>query len=323
MSNLLTVTGRAGRTTSCPARTRAYDLCPPTLIALTALGTWEISPVRSATAETTASTLRAPTSLVVVISPSASSVIVDWPSRMVAVYVLPEPTRKVRSLVARLMPRTRTPVAIGSRVPAWPTLRVPHSRRQRATTSWLVQPAGLSTMRSPSGVVIVYGAILGGVELLVRVCITGIGGTSGGRRHLRVALLGRQKQILHVGRTLRKGVRDELQGWRQPDADDFAHCRAELALARLESHLSLSAFVLATEHGVEDRRILQIAGHPHVGDRDEAQSLVLDPVLQRLGDEHLDAVRNLLRARRISHGPTFLAMTGGGTGTMDDPQSPS
>ena len=40
------------------------------------------------------------------------------------------------SRVARSTPSTSTPVAIGSRVPAWPTLRVPASRRTRATTSW-------------------------------------------------------------------------------------------------------------------------------------------------------------------------------------------
>src|SRR5215218_6626738 len=38
---------------------------------------------------------------------------------------------------------------MGSRVPAWPTFRVPASRRIRPTTSWLVQPCGLSTITSP------------------------------------------------------------------------------------------------------------------------------------------------------------------------------
>src|SRR6266536_4558802 len=45
----------------------------------------------------------------------------------------------------------RTPVAIGSRVPPWPTRRVRASRRTRATTSWEVIPAGLSTTTSPPG----------------------------------------------------------------------------------------------------------------------------------------------------------------------------
>src|SRR4051812_27644907 len=47
------------------------------------------------------------------------------------------------------MPTTSTPVAAGSRVPACPTARVPRRRRSRATTSWLVGPAGLSTTRMP------------------------------------------------------------------------------------------------------------------------------------------------------------------------------
>ena len=51
--------------------------------------------------------------------------------------------------VARPSPTRRTPVASGSRVPAWPTRRWPKSRRQRATTSWDVQPASLSTTTRP------------------------------------------------------------------------------------------------------------------------------------------------------------------------------
>ena len=41
-------------------------------------------------------------------------------------------------------------MAIGSSVPAWPILRVRRIRRSRATTSWLVSPAGLSTITSPA-----------------------------------------------------------------------------------------------------------------------------------------------------------------------------
>src|ERR1700733_11680086 len=44
---------------------------------------------------------------------------------------------------------TRTPVPIGSSVPAWPTRRVWARRRIRATTSCEVMPPGLSTMTSP------------------------------------------------------------------------------------------------------------------------------------------------------------------------------
>src|ERR1700749_2059233 len=47
------------------------------------------------------------------------------------------------------MPTTRTPVAIGSSVPAWPTRRGRARRRMRATTSCEVMPPGLSTMTRP------------------------------------------------------------------------------------------------------------------------------------------------------------------------------
>ena len=63
---------------------------------------------------------------------------------------LSQPTRNVSNLVARLTPTSSNPVAIGSRVPACPTLRVPQIRRQAPTTSWLVMPAGLSTRSRPS-----------------------------------------------------------------------------------------------------------------------------------------------------------------------------
>ena len=68
-------------------------------------------------------------------SPSASSVVVARPSRMVAAYDFEVAVSRPRILVARSMPITSTPVAIGSSVPAWPTLRVPKIRRQRPTTS--------------------------------------------------------------------------------------------------------------------------------------------------------------------------------------------
>src|SRR5436305_15130064 len=42
------------------------------------------------------------------------------------------------------------PVAIGSRVPQWPTFLIPSCRRTSATTSCEVIPPALSTSRTPS-----------------------------------------------------------------------------------------------------------------------------------------------------------------------------
>src|SRR5687767_8620444 len=120
-------------------------------MAETALGTCSIPPVRPAIALSTAARSTSVAGVEDVTSPSASSVAVRCPRRMVAVYSLSQPTRKVSRRVALPTPSTSTPVAIGSSVPAWPTLRVPARRRPRPTTSWEVQPAGLSTTSSPSG----------------------------------------------------------------------------------------------------------------------------------------------------------------------------
>src|ERR1700722_6119873 len=55
------------------------------------------------------------------------------------------------------MAATRTPVAIGSSVPAWPIARTPSARRSRRTTSWLVGPRGLSMTRTPPSEGVVMG----------------------------------------------------------------------------------------------------------------------------------------------------------------------
>ena len=47
------------------------------------------------------------------------------------------------------------------------------------------------------------------------------------------------------------------------------------------------------QDGVEDRRLLAVAGEPDVGDGDEPQPRVLDPPLEHLGDDDLDPVGDL------------------------------
>ena len=142
-------TGRAASSTSCPARASAYARLPFTLIADTVVGTCMMSPHRGASAASRSDSLREVHPTADVGNPSASSVLVAMPKRIVARYSFECPLTHVRSFVALPTPMTRTPVAMGSSVPPWPTLRVWPRRRTRATTSWLVMPAGLSMTSRP------------------------------------------------------------------------------------------------------------------------------------------------------------------------------
>ena len=58
--------------------------------------------------------------------------------------------------------------------------------------------------------------------------------------------------------------------------------------------------------------MLEVAGHAGVGDRDEAEALVLDLVLEVLRDDDLDAVGNLAGAGWVCHGWLLLLVTDGG-----------
>ena len=81
------------------------------------------------------------------------------------------------------------------------------------------------------------------------------------------------------------GVGEELQARREPDADLLADERAQPALVLLEQRGGLGALRLVAEDGVEDRGVLEVAGHPDVGDGDEPQVGVLDDRLDVRGDE--------------------------------------
>ena len=90
-----------------------------------------MSPRSAATAASMSASATSAAETVCSTSPSASSVVVVWPSRMVAAYDLSVAVSSPRILVARSMPTTSTPVAIGSSVPACPTLRVAKMRLHR------------------------------------------------------------------------------------------------------------------------------------------------------------------------------------------------
>ena len=92
------------------------------------------------------------------------------------------------------------------------------------------------------------------------------------------------------------GVGDELERRREPDAGLLADLGAEHALGALQRRGGVRALLVGAEDGVEDRGLLQVAGDPGVGDGDEAEARVLDPDLERLGDDDLDAVGELAGA---------------------------
>ncbi len=84
MPSEATVTGRAVSSGAAPARVSRYARWPPTLIALTPGGTCSMSPVSGTTAARTAASGTSAAPVAEMTVPSASSVSVAWPSRMVA-----------------------------------------------------------------------------------------------------------------------------------------------------------------------------------------------------------------------------------------------
>ena len=72
-------------------------------------------------------------------------------------------------------------------------------------------------------------------------------------------------------------------------------------LSALERLGCLLTSEVVAEHGVENRRLVEVGGDPSIGNRDEAEPRVLDPPLQRLRHNDLDAVRELARASCVNH----------------------
>jgi len=104
-----------------------------------------------------------------------------------------------------------------------------------------------------------------------------------------------------VRRRVRYRVQDELERRREPDADLLADLGAQHALRALERGGRSGACFVVAEHGVEHRRVLQVAGHPRVRHRDEAEPRVLDPGVQHLGHDLLDPVCQLARPWMVRH----------------------
>ena len=263
------------------------------------MGTWSISPTKPSRTRRTAASSRSSVAAVATTSPSASSVVVLTPSRMVASYDFSVSIRCPSSRVARLTPSTSTPVAIGSSVPAWPDLAgagqpaYPRDDVVRGHPARLVDDdqAGL---RGHDEVVVLVGVDL--ARLLVGVGLAGVRRTLAGRGHGLVGLPRLGQHVVEVAGVLGQRVVDERQRRHVPHAELLADLGAEHALGRLERGRGADQVALLTEDGVEDRGLLRVSGEPDVGDGDEAEPRVLDPPLQHLGHDHLDPVRDLAHA---------------------------
>ena len=98
----------------------------------------------------TSASVNGGTGRVSITSPSASWELVILPSSIVPSYSLSRFVRYCEMRVALPTSMISRPVAIGSRVPAWPMRFIASLRRRRATTSCDVKPVGLSTSSTPS-----------------------------------------------------------------------------------------------------------------------------------------------------------------------------
>ena len=68
---------------------------------------------------------------------------------MIAWYRLSEADKNSLNRTAGPINTTKTPDALGSKVPVWPARRIPVPLRMILTTSWEVIPTGLSTTIAP------------------------------------------------------------------------------------------------------------------------------------------------------------------------------
>src|SRR5262245_29441883 len=133
---------------------------------------------------------------------------------------------------------TRTPVARGSSVPAWPTSRCPARRRTASTTSCDVRPRGLSSGRIPSTWAILYNRAVPGTLYVLATPIGNLDDLS--PRALRV--------LGEVDAVASEDTRTTLKllthfGLRKPVIAYFQHSgerREEQILRRLEDGASIA-----------------------------------------------------------------------------------
>src|SRR5258707_8803024 len=292
-------------------------------------GTWLIRPTNVPSAERSVCSVIAAASSAAPSaggrpSPSASSVTVDWPSLIVPAYSLSVSARCPSSLVAFSTPITRTPVAIGSRVPAWPTRRVPVSRLIRATTSCEVIPPDLSTMTNPDSIIKPPPCPIRGSgpvavprgprdrcrpasrPLVLRLVVAPVGirvsrvhGAGPDRGQPSIGLPSLDHEILDGPGTLGQHVLLEGDGRGVLDAGLPADLGADHAGRAGQRSRRCRLLLGRPVHRIEHCRVAQVTGHAGVGDRNEAEPRVLDSPLEHFGDDLSDPLAEPSRPRRI------------------------
>ena len=203
-------------------------------------------------------------------------------------------------------PRTRTPVAIGSSVPAWPTRRV---REPADPGDDVVRgPAGrlVTTSRRPSGQALGRRRSSGSSSFAAS--CTGRRRRRRRRRPRRAATsASRAAAVARGASSMCAAVSGSASGMNSSDGvSRMPGCLPTavriMPLATLERRARSARVVVVARRRCRRRRVLEVAGHPDIGDRDEAEPRVLDAVLEHLGDDHLDAVGELAGAGGVRHG---------------------
>jgi hypothetical protein len=123
----------------------------------------------------------------------------------------------------------------------------------------------------------------------------------GERRDLRVPTRRLEQRHLEVRRRLRHRVEVEVQRRRQPDAGLLAHLGADDPLRALQRGGGVGARRVVAEHRVEHVGVLEVTGDAHVGHGDEPEPRVLDPGVEHLRDDLLDALAELAGAGCVRH----------------------
>src|SRR5690606_32289917 len=98
------------------------------------------------------------------------------------------------------------------------------------------------------------------------------------------------------------GVEVELQGGREPDPRLLADLGADDPLGALERRGSPFTLLVVAVDRVEHRGVLQVTGHAYVGDGHEPETRVLDPGVEHLRHDDLDAGRELASPGLVDRG---------------------